>query len=104
MIYAHMSNYRTAIVRLVNKCQKTHYNHPPTFLKLIATPCIPVHAANSTGLEQPATGRNARPRRNLAIPVAAHPARLQKKHVTAAATDPVAGNPAARQGSIRTIS
>jgi len=55
-----------------------------------------VHVANSTGtvLEQPATGRNARPRRNSAIPAAADPAMQEEKHVTAAVTGPVAINPA----------
>ena len=42
----------------------------------------------------PATGMNARPRRNSAIPAAADPAMPEKKHVTAAVTGPGASNPA----------
>lgn len=56
-----------------------------------------MHVANSTGtgLEQPATGRNARPKRNLTIPAAVDPARPRKVHVTAAVTGHGASNPKA---------
>ena len=93
MIYAHMSNYRTIPVRLVNTCQKLP-NHHQTLQRnpLPRTnppPCTPAPAGSSTKKcrVHPATVRNARPRRNLAIPAAADPVRLHRKHVTAAVTD-----------------
>jgi hypothetical protein len=58
-------------------------------------PYTPAHAVSSmkTFRVPPVTGIPARPRRNSAIPVAADPAIQGKKHVTAAATGPVAINP-----------
>ena len=92
-----MSNYRTTTVRLVNKCPKTHCNHATIYLKVMTTRSTPVHVANSTGtgLEQPATGRNARPQRNSAIPAAADPAKPRRVHVTAVVTGHGASNPKA---------
>jgi hypothetical protein len=49
-------------------------------------PDIPVHVAKSTNTMKrvKATGMNARPPRNSAIPAAADPAKPLKKHVTVA--------------------
>ncbi len=55
----------------MNTWQKTDRNHPGIYLNLMMA-STPVHATISTGTdpEQPATGRNARPRRDLARPAA----------------------------------
>ena len=59
-------------------------------------PCTPAPAESSTKKFRvhPATGMNARPRRNSAIPAAADPVMQGEKHVTAAVTGPGAINPA----------
>jgi len=100
MIYAHMSNYRTVPVRLVNTCQNLP-SHLQTLQRKPLTrtrppPCTPAPAESSTKKFRvhPVTVRNARPRRNSAIPAAADPAMQGEKHVTAAVTGPVAINPA----------
>jgi hypothetical protein len=95
-----MSNYRTTPVRLVNECLKLHNQRlliPRNPVKRTnPPPCTPAPAESSTKKFRvpPATGRNARPRRNLAIHAAADPVRQGEKHATAAATGPGAINPA----------
>jgi len=58
-----MSNYRTISVRLVNKCQKMHSNHPGPYLKVMKTYFTSVHVANSTG-----TGLNNQPPGRMHVP------------------------------------
>jgi hypothetical protein len=95
-----MSNYRTILVRLVNTCQKLPSHHQALqrnpLQRTNPPPCTPAPAESSTKKcrVHPATGMPARPRRNLAIPVAADPAMQEGQHVTAAATGPGAINPA----------
>jgi len=65
MICAHMSNYRTTTVRLVNTCQKTNANPYLKVQKPKTNPPsrTPVHVENNTATARAAavTGMNARP-------------------------------------------
>lgn len=94
MIYAHMSNYRTATVLMVNTCQKRH--NPAIPQKTLPTrdppPCTSAPAVSSTKKYRvlSATATPARLPKNLVIPVAADPVRPRERLGTAAATGPVA--------------
>jgi hypothetical protein len=97
MIYAHMSNYRTNNVRMMNTCQKILSNTQAIYQKMMTTtlPCTPARVENSTGTAREAgvTRTNARLRKNSAIPAAVRPAPYRQAASTVVDTDPGAGDP-----------